>query len=144
METTNILILTNMALLLIGVIIIIRYNKVRREKFLEMIIQQINLENMGLIDCFSKDVIEVYLDILKNPNGWLLNEYALSKISDGTMIWAANDVYNRIFYTHGDDEVKNVIEEKNKKLTYYDKVLLDKIVESYKNRQDKLVTKFFI
>jgi len=144
METTNALIIANIILLIVGVIVIIRYNKIRREKFLEMLIDQINLENMCLVDCFSKDAIEVYLDIMKNPNGWSLKNCTLDRISDGTMIWAANELDSRRFYTHGSDEEKKAIEEKNKKLTHYDKVLFDKIVISFKNRQNKLVTKFFI
>lgn len=133
-----------MALIVISAIIIIRYNKVRREKFIEMIIAQINLDNMSLVDCFSKDVLEVYLDIIKNPNGWSLHNCTLDRISDGAMIWASNELDSRRFYTHGSDEEKKKIEEKNKKLTHYDKVLLDKIVRAYRDRQDKLVTKFFI
>lgn len=143
--TTNTLVIANMILLIIGIIIIIRYNKVRREKFLEMIIAQINLDNMSLVDCFSKDALAVYMDIINNPNGWSLHNCTLDKISDGTKIWAANELDSRRFYANSmSDEEKKLIEAKNAKLTHYDKVLFDKIVKAYKDRQDKLVTKFFI
>lgn len=145
MEITNTLIIANIILMIIGVIVIIRYNKVRREKFLEMIITQINLDNMSLVDCFSKDALAVYMDIINNPNGWSLIGCTLHKISDGTQIWAANELDSRQFYTSDfNDEVKKATQEKNAKLTHYDKVLFDKIVKAYRNRQDKLVTKFFI
>lgn len=69
----------------------------------------------------------------------------MSKNGTDLQIWAANTLDSRLFYsTMCSDEKKKELEEKNLKLTYYDKVLFDKIIQSYKNRQAQLVTKFFL
>lgn len=142
---TNFLILLNIVILIIGIIVIIRYNKIRREKFLELLIEKINLENMNVIDCFSKDALAVYLSVLGETNQWTLTEHTLSKNGTDLHIWAANTVDSRRFYNNQlTEEAKKELEEKNLKLTYYDKVLFDKIIQSYKNRQTQLVTKFFL
>lgn len=142
---TNSLIILNIIILIVGIIVIIRYNKVRRAKFLEMLIEKINLENMGVLDCFSKDALNVYLSVLSETDRWTLTEHTLSKNGTDIAIWAANSIENRRFYNNQlSADAKKELEEKNQRLTYYDKILFDKIIQSYKNRQEKLVTKFFL
>lgn len=142
---TNFLIILNIVILIIGIIVIIRYNKVRREKFLELLIDKINLENLNVIDCFSKDALAVYISVLSETNQWTLTQHTLSKNGTDLQIWAANTVESRRFYNNKNtNEAQKELEEKNQKLTYYDKVLFDKIIQSYKKRQDQLVTKFFL
>lgn len=138
------LLITIMLLVIITLILIIRLTRQSVDLFLKTIHDQINNKNTILTDCFSKDVLEIYLDILNNPNGWVLEQHILRRISDNMAIWAANDIHARNFFSHPAANNSEEIEEKNSKLTYYDKVLLDKIVNSYKTRQDKLVTKFFM
>lgn len=143
MKTVIILLIVNMCVTTIGVLIMISYTKIRREKWIEAMIGRINLENINLTDCFSKEVISFYLDVLKDTNKFSLDKHVLRNNEEQIGIWAVNEQNSRRFHTHSSEHKKQV-EEMNKKLTHYDLVLLDQIVESFKNRQDKLVTKFFI
>lgn len=143
MATIVTLLVINLIVLITGIIVIIQVNKVRRNKWIEFMVEKISLENINLTDCFSKDVVSLYLGVLNETNRYSLNAHTLD-IADSTIsIWAANGIDSRRFYTH-DASKKQEVEERNKKLTHYDRLLLDKLVTAFKNRQDKLVTKFFV
>lgn len=140
---TNILLIANIFILLVGIYFIIHKNKVTKDKLIHTLIDNVNLENINLDNCFSKEVIDVYLDVLKNTNDWTLGNYTLENKKINKSIWIANDVNNRYFYTHNTDEKKN-LENINNTLTKFDKILLEKIALSYKNMENGLVTRFFI
>tara|TARA_R110000796_G_scaffold73490_1_gene165267 strand:+ start:417 stop:842 length:426 start_codon:yes stop_codon:yes gene_type:complete len=139
----KVLLIVILITLIAGIALIIHVNKIRKNKFIEVLIDQIKLENINLTDCFSKDVVSFYLSVLKDTNKYSLNNCTLNRVNDDVMIWASNDIHNRRFYTHNEKKKKEV-EDMNSKLTHYDKVLMDKVINSFKNRQDKLVTKFFL
>jgi len=141
--TTNILLLANIFILVFGIYFIIYKNKVTKDKFIQTLIDNVNLENINLDNCFSKEVIDVYLDVLKNTNDWQIGNCTLKNEKTKQEIWIANDIDNRKFYTHNDD-LKKDLELINKSLTKFDKILLDKIANSYKNRENNLLTRFFL
>ena len=140
---TNILLLANIFILVFGIYFIIYKNKVTKDKFIQTLIDNVNLENINLDNCFSKKVIDVYLDVLKNTNDWQIGNCVLKNYKTNIQIWTANDIENRCFYTHN-DELKKDLELINESLTKFDKILLDKIANSYKNRENNLVTRFFL
>jgi len=132
MESLIIVIIGVMLIILVSVLIAkINNISTKIDKGLNNIadkfIDNINLENVNvaLSDCFSQEVIDVYKDVMENTNGWELKQCTLERKSDNTEIWAANDIENRRFHS-GENK-----EEINKKLTHYDKLLLDKIVKEY-------------
>ena len=141
--TTNILLLANIFILVFGIYFIIYKNKVTKDKFIQTLIDNVNLENINLDNCFSKEVIDVYLDVLKNTNDWQIGNCTLINEKTKQEIWIANSIDSRKFYTHN-DELKNKLELINESLTKFDKILLDKIASSYKNRENNLVTRFFL
>ena len=141
--TTNILLLANIFILVFGIYFIIYKNKVTKDKFIQTLIDNVNLENINLDNCFSKEVIDVYLDVLKNTNDWQIGNCTLKNEKTKQEIWIANSIDSRKFYTHN-DELKNKLELINESLTKFDKILLDKIANSYKNRENILVTRFFL
>ncbi len=141
--TTNILLLGNIFILVFGIYFIIYKNKVTKDKFIQTLIDNVNLENINLDNCFSKEVIDVYLDVLKNTNDWQIGNCTLKNEKTKQEIWIANDIDNRKFYTHNDD-LKKDLELINESLTKFDKILLDKIANSYKNRENNLLTRFFL
>ena len=139
---TNILLLANISVLIFGIYYIIYKNKVTKDKFIQTLIDNVNLENINLDNCFSKPVVDVYVDVLKNTNNWMLKNCTLENQKTKMQIWTSNSIDSRGFYTQEKD--KNEIEMLNKNLTKFDKILLDKIATSYKNRENKLVTRFFL
>jgi hypothetical protein len=141
--TTNILLLANIFILVFGIYFIIYKNKVTTDKFIQTLIDNVNLENINLDNCFSKEVIDVYLDVLKNTNDWQIGNCVLKNEKTKQEIWIANSIDNRKFYTHN-DELKKHLELINESLTKFDKILLDKIANSYKNRENNLVARFFL
>lgn len=143
METIIILSLLNIIILVISVVIISSTNKIKDKRWIELIIKKVDIENINLDNCFSEDIWAFYTSVLKETNKYILTEHTLGKTEDAIEIWAANDIYSRRFYTN-DEELKDTVKKMNKNLTYYDRLLLDKLIQSFKNRQNKLVTKFFI
>ena len=141
--TTNILLLANIFILVFGIYFIIYKNKVTKDKFIQTLIDNVNLENINLDNCFSKEVIDVYLDVLKNTNDWQIGNCVLKNEKTKQEIWIANSIDNRKFYAQN-DELKNKLELINESLTKFDKILLDKIANSLKNRENNLITRFFI
>ena len=141
--TTNILLLANIFILVFGIYFIIYKNKVTKDKFIQTLIDNVNLENINLDNCFSKEVIDVYLDVLKNTNDWQIGNCTLKNEKTKQEFWIENSIDSRKFYTHN-DELKNQFELINESLTKFDKILLEKIANSYKNRENNLVTRFFL
>lgn len=139
----KILLVTILVTLIIGIVVIIYVNKIRRNKWIEFIVDRIILENINLTDCFTKEVVALYISILNETNKFNLTEHTLNVSDSDISIWAANGLDSRGFHTHN-KEKKDEVKEMNSKLTYYDKLLLDKLIQAFKNRQDKLVTKFFV
>ena len=141
--TTTILLLANIIILIFGIYYIIYKNKVTKDKFIQTLIDNVNLQNINLENCFSKEVIDVYLDVLKNTNDWQIGNCVLENKQTKKSIWISNEIQNREFYSQ-DSETKKELEVINDKLTKYDKILLDKIAKSYQNRESGLVTRFFL
>lgn len=139
----KILLVTILITLIIGIAVIIYVNKIRRNKWIEFMVDRISIENINLTDCFTKEVVALYISILNETNKFTLTDHTLNVSDSDISIWACNDLDNRRFYTHNKEKQKEV-DEMNSKLTYYDKLLLDKLIQAFKNRQDKLVTKFFV
>lgn len=140
---TNILLLLNIFTLVFGIYFIIYKNKVTKDKFIHTLIDNVNLENINLDNCFSKEVIDIYIDVLKNTNDWQIGNCVLKNDKINIQIWTSNDIQNRGFYSQ-DETVKKDLELLNNSLTKFDKILLDKISNSYKNRENNLVTRFFL
>ena len=141
--TTNILLLLNIFILVFGIYFIIYKNKVTKDKFIHTLIDNVNLENINLDNCFTKEVIDVYIDVLKNTNDWQIGNCVLKNDKMNIQIWTSNDIQNRGFYSQDDSEKKD-LDLLNNSLTKFDKILLDKIANSYKNRENNLVTRFFL
>ncbi|SHH17136.1 hypothetical protein SAMN05444372_11924 [Flavobacterium micromati] len=141
--TTNILLFANIIILIFGIYYIIYKNKVTKDKFIETLIDNVNLQNINLENCFSKEVIDVYFDVLKNTNDWQTGSCVLENKKTKTSIWTSNEIQNRAFYSQ-DSEIKKELKVINDKLTKYDKILLDKIAKNYQNRESGLVTRFFL
>ena len=141
--TTNILLLLNIFILVFGIYFIIYKNKVTKDKFIHTLIDNVNLENINLDNCFTKEVIDVYIDVLKNTNDWQIGNCVLKNDKTNIQIWTSNDIQNRGFYSQDDSEKKD-LDLLNNSLTKFDKILLDKIANSYKNRENNLVTRFFL
>ena len=140
---TNILLLVNLFTLVFGIYYIIYKNKVTKDKFIQTLIDNVNLQNINLDNCFSKEVIDVYLDVLKNTNDWQIGNCVLENKKLKKQIWIANEINNRSFYSNCSDE-KIELEKINNDLTKFDKILLEKISISYKDRENGLVTRFFL
>ena len=141
--TTNILLLLNIFILVFGIYFIIYKNKVTKDKFIHTLIDNVNLENINLDNCFTKEVIDVYIDVLKNTNDWQIGNCVLKNDKTNIQIWTSNDIQNRGFYSQ-DKKKKKDLDSLNNSLTKFDKILLDKIANSYKNRENNLVTRFFL
>lgn len=140
---TNILLLVNIFTLVFGIYYIIHKNKVTKDKFVQTLIDNVNLQNINLDNCFSKEVIDVYLDVLKNTNDWQIGNCVLENKKLKKQIWIANEINNRAFYSNCSEE-KIELEKINNDLTKFDKILLEKISISYKDRENGLVTRFFL
>ncbi|WP_134339533.1 hypothetical protein [Flavobacterium psychrophilum] len=123
--TTNILLLLNIFILVFGIYFIVYKNKVAKDKFIQTLIDNVMLENINLDNCFSKEVIDVYIDVLKNTNDWQIGSCVLKNDKTNIQIWIANDIQNRGFYSQ-DNNVKKDLELLNNSLTKFDKILLDK------------------
>jgi len=143
MEIITGLLIVNILILIAGIFYITRQNKVKIDRWLEVMVDRISLENIHLTDCFSKEVIELYLDVLKDTNKFSLTKHTLDKAGSKMRIWATNDWDSRRFYTQ-EKELETECKRLNDNLTHWDKILLDKLVTSFRDRQDKLVTKFFL
>lgn len=143
MEAIITLLIANIFIVIIGIVINTRVSKIRKNKWIEFMVDKVTLENINPTDCFSKDVISFYLNVLKETNRYSLGNCILQEQGNEISVWAANDITSRRFYTHN-TELAEQVKIMNNKLTCYDKILLDKLVQSFKSRQDKLVTKFFI
>lgn len=143
MEAIITLLIANIFIVIIGIVINTKVSKIRKNKWIEFMVDKVTLENINTTDCFSKDVISFYLNVLKETNRYSLGNCILQEQGNEISVWAANDITSRRFYTHNTELAKQV-KIMNNKLTCYDKILLDKLVQSFKSRQDKLVTKFFI
>ena len=142
-STTLLLILIpNILFITISVYATNRIIKVKSKDLVESLIEKINIENLNLDNCLSKEVVNVYIDVLANTNDWSLISYQLVNKKLAISIWTANSITDREF--HSIEGCTLNILEVNKSLTKYDKLLLDKIVENYKNRESKLITKIFI
>jgi len=139
----KILLVTILITLIIGIAVIIYVNKTNKNKWIESMVNGVVLKNTKLSECFSKDVVNLYIDVLNDTNKYYLTEHTLIRSDSDICIWAANDIINRKFFSRNNSNEEQVA-EMNSKLTYYDKILLDKLIQSIKSRQDKLVTKFFI
>jgi hypothetical protein len=140
---TNILLLVNIFTLVFGIYYIIHKNKVTKDKFVQILIDNVNLQNINLDNCFSKEVIDVYLDVLKNTNDWQIGNCILENKKLKKQIWIANEINSRSFYSNCSYE-KIELEKINNDLTKFDKILLEKISISYKDRENGLVTRFFL
>lgn len=140
---TNILLLVNIFTLVFGIYYIIHKNKVTKDKFVQTLIDNVNLQNINLDNCFSKEVIDVYLDVLKNTNDWQIGNCVLENKKLKKQIWIANEINSRAFYSNCSEE-KIELEKINNDLTKFDKILLEKISISYKDRENGLVTRFFL
>lgn len=136
-------------MLIIGYLLISKINvlindKLTDEKLIHSLIDKIHLEDSPFTKYFTKDVIDVYTDILKNPGGWMLDGCRLKNASGSIQIWAENRVINRRFIDYSASCDSEEIKLKNERMTYYDKLLLDKLVTAIRDRQDVNVAKFFI
>jgi len=140
---TNILLLANILILVFGIYYIIHKNKVKKDKFIQTLIDNVNLQNINLDNCFSKEVIDVYLDVLKNTNDWQLGNCVLENKKLKKQIWISNEINSRGFYSNCSEE-KIELEKINNNLTKFDKILLEKISISYRDRESGLVTRFFL
>ena len=106
----------------------------------------IKFSNTEVEQCFSKDALDIYKSVITEPNKWYLTEHNLINDEKNIRIWASNGIELRKYC----DSIGAVITtepnvvHKNKALTYYDKILFDRIIKSYRERQPKLITKFFI
>ena len=140
---TNILLLVNIFTLVFGIYYIIHKNKVTKDKFVQTLIDNVNLQNINLNNCFSKEVIDIYLDVLKNTNDWQLGNCVLENKKLKKQIWIANEINSRVFYSNCSDE-KIELKKINNDLTKFDKILLEKISISYRDRESCLVTRFFL
>ena len=98
---------------------------------------------------FSNKVMEVYESYLRSPERFIVTKSYLILPNSTLRVWAANDISHRKF------EIENMciesdllfnennvfteiqeIKEINNNLTYYDKLLLDKIIISAQKYQD--------
>ena len=140
--TLLLIIIPNILFITISVYATNRIIKVKSKDLVESLIEKINIENLNLDNCLSKEVVNVYIDVLANTNDWSLISYQLVNKKLAISIWTANSITDREF--HSIEGCTLNILEVNKSLTKYDKLLLDKIVENYKNRESKLITKIFI
>ena len=62
METIIILLIGNIFIVIIGIIINTRVSIIRKNKWIEFMVDRITIENINLTDCFSKDVISLYYE----------------------------------------------------------------------------------
>ena len=145
--TITIIMVTLIAIdIVISITAVIRTKKKEvslKEEMVKFVIKKVSLKDLVGKKLFSKAVVDIYLDIMKNADKYVLSGTTLEIPNTKIQIWAANDVDSRRFYTH-EDELKEEVDAKNKKLTYYDRVLLDRLITAIREGHNKMVTKFFI
>lgn len=101
------------------------------------------IEDSNVWKYFSRPVLQFYLRYLKNPNLFSIdkdNACSLDENGNEIMIWIANDMSHRRFYTHSTNkEIRENTEKWNKEITQYDRALLEDIkliVEKRKPKQE--------
>lgn len=107
-----------------------------------LLIDKLDYKNLEKRDILSSDVMSLYVKALENPCAFSCDDYILSVGSEPIKVWATNEIISRAFYTH-DSSLIDKVEEMNKKLTKYDKLLLDKICNRVKNGELHLINTFF-
>jgi len=145
-----ILFIGTVILFCINVIITNRRGKITDKQLSELLVDLMMKEfdivkdksNSQLTKLFHPKVIELYRQIIANPNCAIVDPFCL-KIHN-TEIWIVNSVYDRRFYSHKLDTKEQLDKEINQFLSYYDKLLLDKLAKAIKANQDTMVTKLFI
>lgn len=111
--------------------------KIRDVNVVKEIIKTIDLTQLPTTNIFSKAVLDVYREALVNPDMFILHSDTTmsTPIHEDVTIWIANDISNRRFHSHGNQELTKKL---NSKLTHYDTLLLDQIYKSIKDRTDLL------
>lgn len=137
---TLLIIISIIASISVATHIVVSKVKYNIEKVSALVVNYSIVNSTDFIQNFSPDIINVYTDIIKNPEGWILTDHTLYKQDGSISIWAANNIDSRGFY-NGNNRLGD---PRNAKLKYCDKVLLDKIIIAYKEKQSKIVAKFFI
>jgi len=143
---TNILLLANTTAILLEIVVFIYRTNKKPTVMCEVMAEGIKFTNTENEQCFSKDALDIYRSVITEPNKWYLTEHNLINDEKNIKIWACNGVESRLFCSSGGAVItsEKSVTDKNKPLTYYDKILFDKIIAAYKERQPKLITKFFI
>lgn len=75
---------------------------------------------------FSKAVLDLLQDVVYNPQLYITKTCTFARTGQTIEVWMANEIHNRAFYSHEESD-KEIVEARNKELTAYDKILLDKI-----------------
>lgn len=128
----------------IGVVFMFYYmRKIREKEIIKLLINSVDLTKLPTQDCFSQPAKDFYLKVISEPDKFTLTHHTLTHSDLSMSIWVANDVEHRRFYANYQDSQEE-IDRKNAGLTYYDKVLFERIAKSFKQRNEKIVTKFFL
>ena len=104
--------------------------KVKNELIFTLI-DKLDYKKLDKRDILSSDVMSLYVKSLEKPCAFSCDGWTLSIGSEPIKVWATNELNSRAFYTH-DTSLIDKVEEMNKKLTKYDKLLLDKICNRVK------------
>lgn len=140
MELLSTLLVLNLILVSVIIVLFIKKNKVSLTNIYT------GIDNMQDDEYFSKAVKQYYLDFIKEPNKYSNSGCTIQKsgstASNDIVIWIANDIESRCFYTHS-KEKQDEVKELNSKLTHFDKILLDKISKTIKDRNINLEEKIF-
>ena len=113
-----------------------------RKEIAFKLIDKLNYKNLEKRDLLSADVMELYIKALEYPVRFTCDKHLMRVGDEAIYVWIANTVTSREFYTH-DEYLKPKVDEMNKKLSMYDKRLLDKLCVRVKEGELHLINTFF-
>tara|TARA_R100000951_G_C2650210_1_gene184125 strand:- start:896 stop:1312 length:417 start_codon:yes stop_codon:yes gene_type:complete len=124
---------------LIAQIAILKYFK---STILFILIDRLDVNKLAKRDFFSSDVMTIYVEALENPQRFSTSLHVVDIANSDIMIWRSNSILSRGFYTH-EEHLKLKVEKMNKKLTIYDKNILDKLCKSIEFGKLSKIETFF-
>jgi len=106
------------------------------------LIDKLDYTKLSKRDIISSDVMAIYVEALENPALFSQRYCTVGAKGSPILIWSANELVHRMFYTH-DKSLEKQVERMNAKLTIYDKKLLDKLCNRVREGELHLINTFF-
>jgi hypothetical protein len=135
-----ILLITILVCVVITIALQVKNNNIKQKDVVDGILKAMTADKpVDVISLFHPKVWDAYREYMNNPESWQSGYCTITNNKD--VVWAANDLDSRRFYSHTPHEEYVII---NNKLTHYDKMLLDHLVTAVKRREKMIALKLFI